>query len=182
MTNDYQIQNLKSRLFADEEARTYAILDGAAVPDLLSVLYLYQPECECLYRGELAPDMAEVAPYIVQLEPGHDFTNWLLKNGFGENWGIFAVSPADLRAMRLHFRRFLMVYDSENKPLYFRYYDPRVLRIYLPTCNAEELGKVFGPVNSFFVGAENPDNLLQFHVSSGVLSQEEFMMRKPAIG
>jgi hypothetical protein len=36
-----------------------------------------------------------------------------------------------------------------HKPcLLFRYYDPRVLRVYLPSCRPSELETVFGPVVS----------------------------------
>jgi hypothetical protein len=60
---------------------------------------------------------------------GH-FTNWILEHGWGKNCGIFATSAADLRQMRRHLRTFLVVHDEEGKPLYFRYYDPRVLRVF----------------------------------------------------
>jgi len=46
--------------------------------------------------------------------------------------------------MRQHFRRFITVHDESGKPLLFRYYDPRVLRTFLPTCNAKELAEIFG--------------------------------------
>ena len=54
---------------------------------------------------------------------------------------------ATLEELRRHFRKFLKVEDPKGKSLIFRYYDPRVLRVYLPTCNAMELQTVFGPVN-----------------------------------
>jgi hypothetical protein len=63
-----------------------------------------------------------------------------------KHWGIFLTSRADLRSLRNHFRRFLMVLDPDGRKLYFRYYDPRVLRVYLPTCNAEEREIVYGDV------------------------------------
>ena len=64
--------------------------------------------------------------------------------------------------MRRHFRTFLKVSSPEGKHLYFRYYDPRVLRSYLPTCNAQEMTTVFGAITAFFVEGENPEVLLQF--------------------
>ena len=45
---------------------------------------------------------------------------------------------------------------------YFRYYDPRVLRVYLPTCNARELQTVFGPVLRYLVEDEKPTGLWTF--------------------
>ena len=137
---------LYPRLFSqDEGVTTFALLDGASAPGLLDHLYgSPRPEFTCLYRGELKPDMAEVAPYLVRLKPDTPFTDWLLAEGWGKHWGIFLTSQADLAALRKHFRTFTIVKDPDGKMLYFRYYDPRVLRVYLPTCNAQEIATVFG--------------------------------------
>ena len=164
---------LADRLFADPDASVYAILDAASVEKLLDVLYKHQPESICLYRGELAPDIAHVAPYLVRLERDSPFTTWVLERGWGKHWGVFAVSPADLTAMRQHLRRFLTVHDSKGNPMLFRYYDPRVLRVYLPTCNPQELEAMFGPVLQFLMEGEDPAKLLQFRVNKKALVQEQ---------
>jgi len=107
--------------------------------------------------------MAATAPYLVKLEYDHPFTKLVCKQGWGKHWGIFVITPAEinLRDLRNHFRRFLMVYDPDGKLIYFRYYDPRVLRVYLPTCNAEETKIVFGPISSYIVEDEDSFVLLQ---------------------
>ena len=160
---------VRSCLYSEDGVNVYAVLDGASVPGLLNILAREAPEHECLYRGELKPDLAETAPYLVRLSPGAGFTEWVLENGWGNHWGVFAVSHANLSAMRRHFRTYLIVHSSEAKPMYFRYYDPRVLRVYLPTCNEEELRTVFGPVTRFVVEGEQPDTLLEFLFESGSL-------------
>ena len=160
---------VEAHLFSPEAASVFAVLDGASVGDLLTPLYEHHPPFECLYRGELQPDIAEVAPYLVQLEQGTEFTKWVLEQGWANHWGIFAVADAALAVMRRHFRRFLTVHDPDGKPLYFRYYDPRVLRVYLPTCNAEELGTIFGPVQSFVLEDEDPAIALRFQLQDGAL-------------
>jgi len=48
----------------------------------------------------------------------------------------------------------LVVKDERGNRLVFRYYDPRVLRVYLPTCSPSELRTVFGPIECFW--AEGP--------------------------
>jgi hypothetical protein len=171
--------SLRQHLFVEEGTGVFAVLDGASVRDLLTRLYDQQPEFCCLYRGELKPDLAEVAPYLVRLEPGSEFTQWLLEHGWGKHWGIFALAPVDLQTLRRHFRRFLVVYDPDGKPLYFRYYDPRVLRVYLPTCNADELAAVFGPVESCVLEDEDPGVVLRFRVESGSLKHEKATLGKP---
>ena len=160
LTGEDLVQALQQVLFPkhsdEEELNTYAVLDGAAIPDLLDHLYGDEPpEFECLYSGEIEPDMAECAPYLVELKPDATFTKWLLLEGWGKSWGIFALSPNDLGTMRRHFRTFLMVKAPDGKQLYFRYYDPRNLSIYLPTTNAEERAAVFGPISGYYCESEN---------------------------
>ena len=87
----------------------YVVLDGAAVNGLPMKLYEMRPPHYCLFRGELTPDMAEVAPYIVQLIPNTPFTDWVLSEMFGKNWGIFAHSLHSIKEMRRHFRALVTV-------------------------------------------------------------------------
>jgi hypothetical protein len=176
MATENIVLAIKQRLFADQDTQVFAVLDGASIPDLRMSLYRHQPEHVCLYRGDLADDMAEVAPYLVRLEKDTEFTNWVFTQGWGEHWGIFALADQPLRELRQHFRRFLTVYGPENKPLLFRYYDPRVLRVYLPTCNAEDLATVFGPVSNFLCEDEDPTMVLRYRSASGVLRQEKFKL------
>jgi hypothetical protein len=168
--------SISQHLFAEAEASVFAVLDGAAVPDLLPHLDTFEPDYVCLYRGDLESDMQEVAPYLVQVEPDSELVEWLFEQGWGKHWGIFAVAQSDLRTMRSHFRRFLTVYNSDGKPLLFRYYDPRVLRLYLPTCEAQELTTFFGPVMSYLLEVEDPNAALRFQVSSGSLQTENLQL------
>jgi len=48
----------------------------------------------------------------------------------------------------------------------FRWYDPRVLRVYLPTCTASELRTVFGPVERYLVDRADGDGLIEFSLGS----------------
>ena len=64
-----------------------------------------------------------------------------------------------------------MVYDEDGKPLYFRYYDPRVLRAFLPTCNADDLKVLFGPVDDYLLESEDGADVLRFAVADGKLIQ-----------
>jgi hypothetical protein len=54
---------------------------------------------------------------------------------------------------------------------FFRYYDPRVMRIYLPTCNAGELRTLFGPVGLYVMEGEDPTTLLRYHRAEDALEQ-----------
>jgi hypothetical protein len=176
MIMEEMIESVGERLFSDEGVNVFAVLDGASVPGLLEKLYTLSPNFCCLYRGELAPDMAEVAPYLVRLEPGLEFTSWVIGQGWGNHWGIFATGEADLQMMRRHFRSFLIVYDESGRPLRFRYYDPRVLRAYLPTCNAEELATIFGPVTGYLLEDAEPNIALRFRMAAGSVREKKISL------
>ncbi len=170
---------LTRHLFADPGARVYAVLDGAAIPDLPQALREHRMDAVCLYRGELIPELARVAPYQVILERESPFTAWLLQQGWGRHWGIFALSPAEWRPMREHLCSLVMAYDPDYQPLYFRYYDPRVLRVYLPTCDADELRTLFGPISRLLCEDEE-GGLLKFWVAGGQLRNERIELGSPA--
>ena len=180
MSTPLPSQTLLQQLFAIPDTTVYTLLDGASIPRLRPTLARLEVEAECLYRGELEPDLAQVAPYLAVAPFDHPFTDWLLQEGWGNHWGIFAISRADLRTLRMHLRTFLKVYSPDLKPLYFRYYDPRVLRIYLPTCNAQELQTVFGPVLRYLTEDEDPATLLKFSIDQGECRRESVALVHPA--
>lgn len=144
------IDSLQKQLFS-VKGNVFAVIDGAGMPDLLEVLYRFKPQFHCLYRGELQPDIAEVAPYLVQLEEGSEFTTWLLLKGMDKPFGIFLSSSVDLVNVRRHLRRLLTVHTEEGKPMLFRFYDPRVLPNFLSTCTQQELTNLFGSVACYLL-------------------------------
>jgi Domain of unknown function (DUF4123) len=151
---------------------TYAILDAARDDRIYpAVLGCKLPFC-CLYAGKLPQEMLETAPYLVRLERDAPFSEALLRDGWGESWGIFALSTATLEELRRHLRQFLRVEDARGKPLIFRYYDPRVMRVYLPTCNTGELRLLFGPVGLYLMEGEDRATMLCFHRATDGLGED----------
>jgi hypothetical protein len=178
MTDPEILRSVKSHLFSESETKIFAILDGAAIPGLQTKIAPFDPEHVCLYRGENAPDMAEVAPYLVILEHDSQFTAWVLQNCWGKRCAIFGSSPADLSTLRRHFRKFVMVYTETGKSVYFRFYDPRVLRAYLPCSAPDDLKIVFGPVTSYVVEDVDLEKGRKFTFEGNVL-QEEWLSFEP---
>lgn len=165
-----EVRALKAFLFRSEWTTVFAIVEGATVPDLPATLAAFRPEYRCLYRGELEPDMAEVAPYLVALDPNAPFFDWLLTNWWGRNWGIFGVSQQDIRVLNRYLRQ-LVKARYGDRPRYFRYYDPTVLRHYLPTCTRQELNTVFGPVLLYLAESDDPQFARLFSIAGGELQQ-----------
>jgi len=146
-------------------------LDAARDEVIYGKLVTSDIEKACLYQGKQAIELADVAPHLVRLWQGDSFTKWLLNNGWGNSWGIFLESSATLNELRQHFRKFTIVQDEEGTPLYFRYYDPRVLRNYLPTCNKDELQILFGPVSHYYVEGEDSNSMINYSFDEGRLTQ-----------
>ncbi len=133
--------------------RLCALLDGARDERIYPTVVRSGVDYRSLYRADVPEVLAESAPYLVELEDGTPFTQWLLHTGWGQSWGIYLIATETLDELRDHFRQFLSAEDEDGKPFFFRFYDPRVLRLYLPACTADELVLFFGPVRLF--GVEN---------------------------
>ncbi len=144
--------------------QAYALLDGARDDAIGPAVWLSNLPYTCLYSGALSRSLQLAAPYLVQLAPESRFFRNLVDAGWGQAWGIFAVAPPDvtLKALRKHFRTLLRVTDEQGTIYAFRFYDPRVLRVYMPTCEPSEALQVLGPVQA--LACESPDGkeLLEF--------------------
>jgi hypothetical protein len=131
------------------EPHLYAILDAArerTLPYRMSEAGLPH---ESLYDGPKGLPIAHLGPWLARLPAGCEFLATLCAEGWGRSWGVFLTCDQPLKDVRHHLRRFLMVMLPEKKPAYFRYYDPRVLRVYLPTCEPGERTTFFGPITSY---------------------------------
>ena len=170
----------------------YAILDAARSPQIYKMLAeakeenrksweaqnpgaagpTYQPpaagvleggaQYESLYEGWSKSELTLFAPYLVSLPPQSKLLEKLVSKGWGKSWGIYLTCNLAFYDVRHHFRHFLMVNIPDGKQVYFRFYDPRVLRVYLPTCTPEEIYQFFGPVWRFATEDEKPGTLLEF--------------------
>ncbi len=119
-------------------------------------------EYESLYEGVEGAKLAQVAPYLVRLKPDSALLEKLVNEAWGNSWGVFLTCDRDFRELRHHLRHFLQVQLPSGEQVYFRYYDPRVLRVFLPTCTAGETNEFFGPIKYYLGEDEKPEILLRF--------------------
>jgi len=142
-----------------------AVLDGARDDRIFPAVERSRVDKCCLYAGRIPWILQRAAPHLVVLDPADPLTNFLLDDGWGKSWGIYFRTEAPMMQVRRHLRTLLRVKDESGRILIFRWYDPRVFRRYLPTCNSTELATVFGPIQTFYCEAEDPSRLLQFRRS-----------------
>jgi hypothetical protein len=128
-------------------------------------------EHSCLYSGVLPPVLEMAAPYLLQLDFDDDETRQLIELSWGNSWGVFLNSPTTFSKLRRHLREFLIVRGPQGRRMTFRYYDPRVLRSYLPTCTTEELLALFGPIDCFWTeDPADPDHVVEYRLTGNRLA------------
>jgi hypothetical protein len=165
-----QRNKIAQRLWPDGSRRdVWMIADSARDTRISAMLASSFLEHSCLYSGDLAPEVRSVAPYLIQLEYNDARTDRFIERGWGNSWGVFLKCDKRLDLLRRHLREFLMVRDPMGRSLLFRYYDPRVLRVYLPTCNFAELSAIFGPVERFWMESADSGILLEYGLEKGKL-------------
>jgi hypothetical protein len=135
------------------------------------------PRLQCLYDGRSATEMASVAPYLIDLSEiprAQPVLERLLVEGWGKSWGFYFTCPRRLEfdRIRKHLRSFLKVHVEGEEDMFFRFYDPRVLRVFLPTCTTEQRAEFFGPIDAFYVEGENASECLEFRNSANGLKAE----------
>jgi hypothetical protein len=75
------------------------------------------------------------------------------------------AARAGLYDLRRHLRRLLQVRTEARETLFFRYYDPRVLRAFLPTCDRAQLAEFFGPIQRFDLEETDSAKLRRFRLN-----------------
>lgn len=160
------------RVMRGQSEPLFALVDAARDPAVLQLLGACGEEYQSLYDGESAEELAEVAPYLVSVPAASPFLETLLHEGWGKSWGVFLTSGEPFQRVRKHFRSLLYVEDDAGKRLYFRFYDPRVLRAFLPACDGEYLEGVFGPVGHYILEDEAAHSALRFGAAFGALNLE----------
>jgi hypothetical protein len=144
--------------------QVYAVLDGARAKRIVPMIRLSRLEYACLYGGRLSPALEAAAPYLVHLTRTAEFFRHLIEDGWGRSWGIITVVPPDvtIHQQRRHLRTLLRVQDPDGRVLVFRFYDPRVLRTFLPTCSGDQAREVFGPIPTLAAESDDGDALIAY--------------------
>lgn len=149
-------------LLRSQKRPLFAILDAARDP----LVFLRIHECpdrkESLYEGERAAELAFVAPWLIELPHSSTFLERLVGEGWGESWGVFLTCDRPFVEVRKHLRRFLTVELEGGDNVLFRFYDPRVLRVFLPTCDPRQRAEFFGPISRYIAEGDDPDEALEF--------------------
>ena len=117
----------------------YAVIDAARGLRPLQLLEESPDMFASLYDGEAGRSLDAVAPYLVHLREDSQLLDRLVLEGWGEAWGLWLTSRADFTAVRRHLRQFLKIEVEDNpRPVFFRFYDPRVFTSFAPTASPQQ--------------------------------------------
>ena len=161
-----------TRILLSTDAPLFAVLDAARDPRVLAFVGKADGEVQSLYEGPKGQKLAEVAPYLVRFFPHSVSLSALIAEGWGQSWGIFLTSPDSFHLVRRHLRRFLQVKTEQGRALLFRFYDPRVLRVFLPTCDPQQTEQMFGEIRCFMMEEEGGEALLRFSNDGQAVKRE----------
>ncbi len=167
-----QLEEAISSPLAGLPCDVYAVLDGAVVRQLPDYLEDRDAPFACLFRGETDPLVITRAPFLVRVVPGDDLFAWILREGWGRNWGMFAAVPRDtpFDAVLSHFREFLQVRLPGGRIVFFRFYDPRVQRLFLKSCDAAQAAQLFAVPVAWSCESEEGRELLTHTSRDGAVN------------
>lgn len=154
------------------------IIDAAQLTSEVEIAFQLNPRNISLYRGESEETLKDIAPSLFSFERDSSFSDWFFDNGWGKSWGVLLTSDSSMEELHKHFRKFLLVQSYDGSEMYFRFYDPRVLRIFLPTCDEEQLLEFFGPVKYFLMEDEESDFAIQFSLQGAELVSKRILYKE----
>ena len=157
---------------AEQPCSIYALVDGAQDERVHRLLQMDGNDWRCLYGPELPRPLAEVAPYLVGFGSHRPFSAQFARYGRNHNWGVLLRSSVVIDDIAEHFAGMIRARLPDEREVLFRFYDPRVLRAYLPTCTPAELERMYGPTTAFLIEQGDGD-WRAYHRESGELTIRE---------
>ncbi|NJO18675.1 MAG: DUF4123 domain-containing protein [Thioploca sp.] len=154
----------------------FAILDAARDEKILAtLLFETAPDTyQSLFEGLRAQKLIKVSPYLVQLSGQPQLLKTLIDTGWGNSWGIYLTCAQPFHQLLEHLRSLTMVTLEDGKKAFFRFYDLRVLRVFLKICSQEQGMEFFGSINSYWMEGKEATQLLQFTCKTGDVELKSF--------
>jgi len=145
-----------------ERSNLFAIIDSEKKEEVLRMFITSNVLYKSLFEGTIDERYWGESGFLVDCSSDASFFHWLTTNAWGESCCIYFASRVPFEKLFRHFQKFNRVYLEDDDVVYFRFYDPRVLRVYLPTCNKKEIETFFGDVDGFFLEDEDPRIIITF--------------------
>lgn len=134
----------------------YAVVDAARSSRALELVEESIDPYASLYDGVQGRAFDDIAPFLVHLQSNSWLLERLITEGWGDAWGIYIESSAGFDTVRRHLRQFILVEAAgESHRLFFRFYDPRVMRTFARMITPEQRTEIFKSIDTIIY--ESPD-------------------------
>lgn len=148
----FPISSLLSFRRSLRDGHLFVFLDASGIDSLSAFLKSFELEYTSLFTGEDAILLENEAPYIVLLEK-KNMPIWkpLIQLAQNEHVGFVLKANSDVDSLRRHWKKWLTVkLEGREKPVLFRFYDPRILVTFLSTLSASEASAFYGEATAFY--------------------------------
>lgn len=126
-------------------AQHYAVIDLAVAEDMQALVTRLPPDAgETLLARSMPAKVRAVGPWLVQLAQAPQVAAALAKMDAGVPWGYYLHSPVAMTSLRQSLRRFnLAQLPDAERPVLFRYWDPRVMQVWLDVATDHQRRQLF---------------------------------------
>jgi len=140
-----------------EKIPLYALIDGARDRRIVELARQHIESHQSLYEDAGGENFEDMAPFLGgPMRAGSALLDRFILEGWGKRWATYCTSREKFSEVRRHFRRFLMVeLESRQEKVYFRFYDPGVLRVFWPTCSAAQIREFADGIDEIFGEDQN---------------------------
>ena len=147
-----------------ESSDLWALVDTINWPEIQSILAEQVPPHACLYTTT-NPDTLRIAPWLIRVEPDSVMQSLLEARDPNTHAVVFFHSKQGIRQLRDHFRRYTMLWTPANPdmPVYFWFYDPRVLMDMMSALDEHKLAQFFNGIDAFYI-AKSYQTRLPSHI------------------
>ena len=154
--------------------RLFGVVDCARAPALYEHVARLTPEAaDCLFAGKVDEELRRASPHIVELAPQDPLSRLWRTEGWGQAWGVLVFSQGTLASVRRRLRHFTLARLPDGSgPMLFRFWDPRVLRVYLPLVEPDAIGAWFEGIDRYMVESEDGQTSLRYRLAGGKLQVE----------
>lgn len=163
----------------NDNCNLFGFVDSGWNEDALRYLLTCNATYKSLFHGTVDVKSFGKSGFIVECKKDDSLFHWMTTEAWGKSCCVFFTSRSLLDNLLKHFQKFNRVYLEDDEVVFFRYYDPRVLRVYLPTCNRKEVETFFGEVITFFAESENPEFIFEFRKGPDISPEKLVITKHP---
>ena len=128
------VRALNTKLFR------YAVIDLASAPEARpSIARLLPSASEPLFARTVAQELLDVGPWLVRLSKAPEIELMLANMSPEVPWGYYVHTLVDIVSLRQTLQRFnLALVPGHPQVVLFRYWDPRVMKVFLESATSHQ--------------------------------------------